>query len=267
MSNRCLAQAAVLGLVATLAACGRGLTTAAPPSSPARARIEPRNGLEVVGAMRRAHPSRALRSLSFSINATDFRADSSQTAAGHAVAVLPGKLRFAALPTSRRSGYVRDRQQLSVFERGRRVSSQSRVDLAMLLAYDVFAQSLDSTVRWLDVARVRIGVSRRDQFHGRKVWVVGAAEGDVASAQFWVDADRWRVVRVIQRDPHAPGTIIDLRFSEFDEFLDIPVPLRIETYRGTQLVQRQDISNVAVNPPIPARAFDLSRWRELKVGN
>ncbi len=217
--------------------------------------------------MRRGHPSRALRSLSYSINATEYRTDSSRTAKGHAVAVLPGKLRFAVLPTSRRTGYVRDQQQLSVFERGRRVSSLSRVDLAMLMAYDVFAQSLDSTVRWLDVARVRIGALRRDQFDGRSVWVVGAAEGDVASAQFWVDADRLRVVRVIQRDPRAPDTIIDLRFSEFDEFLDIPVPTRIETYRGNRLVQRQDISNVTVNPPIPARAFDLSRWRELKVGN
>jgi len=266
MPSRYFARVAALGLLATLAACGRGVLLGAPPSSPARARIEPRNGLEIIGAMRRAHPARALKTVAFTVRATEYRTDSSRTAEARAFAQLPGRFRLSILPTSRRSGFVRDGTQLSVFERGRRVASVNRLDLAMLLAYDVFAQSIDSTVRWLDIARVRVGLLRRDQFDGDRVWVIGADEGDVTSAQFWVDAERWRVVRVIQRDPRAPSTIIDIRFSDFDEFLDVPLPLRIETYLGDRLMQRQEISDVAVNPPVPSRAFDLSQWRELRVG-
>jgi hypothetical protein len=267
MSKRGLARVAGIGLLALLATCGRGRGSAAPPSSPARASIPPRNGLEVIGAMRRAHPSRALRSLAFTVSTTEYRADTSRRARSRAIAALPGRLRVNRLPASSRSGYVRDRQWLAVFEQGRRVSSLSRVDLTMLLAYDVFAQSIDTTIMWLDSARVRFGLSRRDELGGRGVWVVGAVRGDTTSAQFWVDAERWRVVRVIQRDPRTPSDVVDVRFIEFSELLDVPVPVTIQVYRDGLLVERHEMSEVAVNPSLPSRAFDLSRWRAIRLEN
>lgn len=267
MPNRRLSRVAAAGLVALLAllallaACGRG-RAAAPPSLPARAFTPPRNGLEVVGAMRRAHPSRALRSLAFTVSTTEHHADSLRVARSRAFVALPGRLRETRLPSSTRSGYVRNRQQLAVFERGQRVSTVSGVDLTTLLAYDIFAQSIDTTIMWLDSARVRFAFARVDELEGRRVWVVGATEGDTTSTQFWVDAERWRVLRVIQRDPRAPTAIVDVRFTQFTELLEVPLPTRIVTYRNGVLVQTQDISDVAANPSLPSRTFDLSRWRE-----
>ena len=162
---------------------------------------------------------------------------------------------------------MRNRQRLAVFERGRRVSSVNRVDLSALLAYDVFAQSIDTTIMWLDSARVRFGLLRRDELDGRRVYVVGAEEGDSISAQFWVDAEHWRVLRVIQRDARRPSEILDLRYTEFTELLDVPVPTRIRVYRRGKLIEEQDISNFVVNPSLPSRAFDLGRWRQLNIGD
>lgn len=218
--------------------------------------------------MRRAHPSRALRSLAFTLTTTEHRADSSRPVRARAYARLPGKFREARLPSSTRSGYVRDRQRLAVFESGRRVATTNRVDLAMLLAYDVFAQSIDTTIMWLDSARVRYALTRRDELDGRAVWVVGALhEADTTSSQFWVDEGLWRVLRVIQRDPRAPNEIVDVRFTEFAEVLAVPVPMRSMTYRKGRLALTQQVSNVAVNPSLPSSAFDLSRWRDVRLGN
>lgn len=269
MSNRRLPRVAVVGLLATLASCGGGLgrTPTAPPSSPARASIPPRNGLEVIGAMRRAHPSRELRSLSFTISTTEYRDDSSRVVLSRAHAALPGKFRVTRLPTSTRSGFVRDRHRLAIFERGRRIGALTRVDLTILLAYDVFAQSIDTTIMWLDTARIRFALARRDELDGRRVWVVGAMDGDTTSSQFWIDAERWRVLRVIQRDPRSPGDVVDVRFTEFTELLGVPVPTRNAVYRNGALVQTQFVSDVAVNPSLPSRAFDLSRWRDVRGGN
>src|SRR5438045_8660071 len=121
------------------------------------------------------------------MSTTEFRADSSRGTQSLVYAALPGKLRVAILPPASRSGTVRNRQRLVVFDRGRRIASSSRVDLAMLLAYDVFAQSVDTTIMWLDSARVRFGLARRDALDGRDVWVVGAPLGDSTSAQFCVE--------------------------------------------------------------------------------
>src|SRR5207253_5775228 len=46
-------------------------------------------------------------------------------------------------------------------------------------------------------------ISRRDALDGRDVWVVGAPLGDSTSAQFWVDADRWRLLRIIRSEEHT----------------------------------------------------------------
>jgi hypothetical protein len=259
-------RAAVLGSLILLAACG-GLRRTPPASSPARGEVAPRNGLEVVGAVRRAHPSRALRSLAFTLTTIGASEDSARETRARAHASLPGRFRLTRLPLSARSGYVRNRQRVSVFESGRRVVSANRVDLALLLAYDLFAQSLDTTIMWLDSARVRFALARRDEFDGRDVWVVGALEGDTTSLQFWVDAEHWRVVRVIQRDPGAPRDIIDIRFAEFAPVLDVPVPMRITTYRNGELSMVQEVSNLAVNPSLPSSTFDLSRWREVRAAD
>lgn len=234
-------------------------------SSPARVKMAPRNGLEVIGAMRRAYPSRSLKSIAFTVvSGAPERPTRAQT---RTVAALPGKFRLTALPTTRRTGSVRNQQRLAIFERGRRVATRDRVDLATLLAYDVFAQGVDTTIRWLDQARVRYAIARRDRFEGRDVWVVGAAPGDTASPQFWVDEDTWRVVRVIQRDPAAPARSLDVRFPAHTTVLDVPVPARVDVYRDGALVERQTITNVVVNPSVPASAFDITRWRDVRVGS
>jgi hypothetical protein len=220
----------------------------------------------VIGWMRRAHPSRELRRLAFTVRAMQYLNDSTEMRA-RAYVALPGKMRVDNLPRSTRTGTVRDRQRLAIFRSGQRVSTVNRVDLRALLAYDLFAQGIDTTIMWLDSARVRFALVRRDRFAGRPVWVVGADEDDMISAQFWVDAERWRVVRVIQREPRSPNIISDVRYTEYTELLDVPVPTRVEVWREGRLVEQQAISEFAVNPSLPRSTFDLSRWRPVTLGN
>ena len=243
-----------------------GASDESPPSSPARAEIAPRNGLEVIGAMRRAHPSRALRSLSFTVMSTDPDSPTRVTRA-RTLATLPGRFRTTTLPASRKTGTVRNQQRVAIFERGRRVVSRTRVDLATLLSYDVFAQGIDSTIRSLDAAGVRYGLARRDQLQGRKVWVVGAQENDLTSPQFWVDAEEWRLVRVIQRDLRSSSVTVDVRFSAFTDVMGVPLATRVAVYRQGDWRARQTITDVAVNPAVPPRAFDVVRWRDVSAAD
>lgn len=232
-------------------------------SSPARARVVPQNGLEVVGAMRRAHPAGALRAVSFTATIREPREDTTRVRTATVVVAFPGKYRLAYW--SSKSGVVRDRDRLAVFEGGKRIASASRVDVAQLLAYDVFAQRIDSTIRLLDIARVRLGLLRRDRWDGHRVLVVGALAGDTTSTQFWVDEDRWRVLRVIQRDPRRPNERLDIRYSDFDDVMRVPLPTRIEIYRNGRLLQAHTITGLVANPTVPSRAFDVQRWRDVRL--
>jgi hypothetical protein len=256
MSTPMARPAAIVNLV-VLSACA---LVAPPASSPARASMTPRNGLEVIGAMRRTYPSRRLVSLAFTVTTTDHRSTSRRQSTARVVARLPGRYREARQPSTTRTGSVRDHQRLSLFEQGRVTATARRVDIATLIAFDVFAQGIDTTIMWLDSSTVRFGLARRDQFDGRDVWVVGAEPGDARSAQFWVDADLWRVVRVIQPDPRDGDDLLDMRFTAFAEHSGIPLPMKTLVYRNGSLAQTRTISQLAVNPRVPAGAFDLSRW-------
>lgn len=262
MSDRRITRLALAGVLAWASAC-MGRAPAAKAGIPGSATGVPRSGLEVVGAMRRAHPSRELRSLAFTLRTTEYRRgrDSIRVTTARGWAALPGRLRVEVLPPSRRTGYVRNRQRVAVFQRGRRVSVANRVDLAALMTYDVFAQPADSTIMWLDSARVRYGLVRLDELDGRTVWVVGAAKGDTLSPQFWVDARHWRVVRVIQREPWNANRLADVRVLAFMSLLDVPVPREIALYAGGRLAQRQQLLDVTPNARVSASTFSLSRWR------
>jgi hypothetical protein len=261
MSDRFF-RATIAGLLALSSACA-GRAPAAKAGIPGNTSRVPRSGLEVVGAMRRAHPSRDLKSLAFTIRTSEYRraSDSVRVTTSRGWASLPGRQRVELLPATRRSGTVRNWQRVAVFQRGRRVALANRVDVATLMTYDVFAQAADSTIMWLDSARVRYGLVRLDELDGRRVWVVGAAKGDTLSPQFWVDAERWRVVRVIQREPWNSNQLADVRFTEFSSLLDIPVPRELAVYRGGRLVQRQRFLDVKANPRVSASTFSLSNWR------
>jgi hypothetical protein len=236
------------------------------PSSPTRARAMPRNGLEVIGAMRRAHPAGVLRSVSFTATIREPRVDTTRVRTATGVVAFPGKYRLEYW--SSRSGVVRDRERLAVFESGKRVASSSRVDVAHLLAYDVFAMRTDSMIQWLDIARVRLGRMRRDSWEGRDVLVIGgSSESDTTSTQFWVDEDRLRVLRVIQPDPRRTRDRLDIRFREFDEVMDVPLPTRIDVYRNGRLAQQHTMTDLTANPSLPSRAFDLQRWRNVRIEN
>lgn len=256
-----------MAVLALLGACSRAPKPAPGPMSmpsatPSWPNVVPKNGLEVIGWMRRTHPGRELRALRFTVT-TEYVSTPPRATQAVAYASLPGKLRIDQLPPASRTADIRDRQRLAVFRAGRRVSTARRVDLRTLLAFDVFAQNADTTIMWLDSANVRFGLARPGELGGRRMWIVGATDGDDLSTQFWVDADQWRVARIIQLDPREPDKLIDVRYTDYTEILDVPVPTRIEVWRDGRLAEVQMLSDFTINPTLPSRVFDLSRWRAI----
>jgi hypothetical protein len=60
---------------------------------------------------------------------------------------------------------------------------------------------------------------------------------------------------------------VDLRFSEFTDVMGIPLATRVDVYRNGEWTERQTITDVAVNPTVPTRAFDVARWRDVSAEN
>ncbi len=68
----------------------------------------------------------------------------------------------------------------------------------MLLGLDVYTMPFDSTVSKLKQLGFDLSICRKDHWHDRYVYVVGAEAGDTVSKQFWVDAERLVFVRLLE---------------------------------------------------------------------
>ena len=82
----------------------------------------------------------------------------------------------------------------------------------LLVGLDVYFLKPEYTCRLLDSLGYNLNVLRKDTFSGRDVYVVGAQKGDNQSRQFWIDAERLYMHKVIYKQGNKINEVI---FSDY----------------------------------------------------
>jgi hypothetical protein len=174
---------------------------------------------------------------------------------------VPGRLRIDFLPLSTRSGLLILNNRVTTFDNGRRIDSRRSIQPILTLTGDVYAIPSEITLRRLDSLGVRLGKFHEERWDRKRVYVIGADEGDLESTQVWIDADRLVLVRFIQRDRRGDRSIItDTRIGRYREIDGYLVASEFTSYRDGKVFFREQYENVRVNEPIPSGVFDVTRW-------
>jgi hypothetical protein len=250
--------AAVLMLGA--AACTRPATvTTATPGPAAAPPIT--DGGSLVAAMRRKYDGHWYRTLAFTQNNTLYGANGRETKSQWLERVaLPGRLRIDYMPLASKSGLLYDGRRIHTIDNGRVVNSQQGINPQLLLQADAYVRAPDETARLLDSLGFKLATIRRDTWQGSPVWVVGAAAGDSTSNQFWVDASRLLVLRMVQREARGTRTVInETRFNRYTDVGGYPIAMEILLYRDGRMYFREELADVKVDPPLSDEAFDPRR--------
>lgn len=121
-------------------------------------------------------------------------------------AAVPGRLRIDFAPVEAGNGAIYRDGELFVRSGGKVVARRAEVNPLLLLLMDVYQFDPSLTIDTLDSLGVDLGTIREAEWEGRPVWVVGAAEGDERTMQFWVEKERLITLRVLQ--PVGGGTAI-----------------------------------------------------------
>lgn len=251
----------LLLVAAALVACGP------PPPVDTGMRPAPADGREVVRRMHEEWAGRWYSSIRWEQRNTLVRAGGGESVSEWVQhAALPGRLRIDYRPLERRSGVLYERGRVHSFVDGRRVATQPRVNVRLLLGADVHASSPDSVIAILDSLGMDLGVLHERNWEARPVWVVGAAPGDTTRDQFWVDAERWILVRLIQRETAGERTWVDdLRLRSFAEQRGIPVPMEVDLARDGTVILRERVTAVTIDPALDSALFDAARWTAVPV--
>jgi hypothetical protein len=269
--------AIALSLTVAASSCVRGRVavpgpataspTAAVDSAPRDRAPSVTSGRDVVRLMRERYDGKWFRSMTFLQKNTRYKSgggeDYSQWKEYYAA---PGKLRIDYLPLQSKSGVLYVDNHVHAFNNGKRISSQPQVHPLLLLGYDVYALPVETSLRQLDSLAIRLDVVREDEWEGRRVYVVGAAKGDSTSNQFWIDAERLVLRRLIQQRGRAPQvTLEDTRFGKYVDMQGYPVATEILFLRDGKPFFKEEYTEVALDVPIPHEVFDPARFVETQL--
>jgi hypothetical protein len=124
----------------------------------------------------------------------------------------------------------------------------------------VYLQPVERTARELLPTRVDLAKVRAGTWRDRDVWVVGAASAaDSVAPQFWVDAERLVVVRMLlQESPAAP--VMDVHIDGYVPAGRGWLGTDVKIHVGGRLVQEERYTDWAPGARLDDALFDPSRW-------
>jgi hypothetical protein len=178
---------------------------------------------------------------------------------------VPGRLRIDFEPLSSKSGLLIVNNRVTTFDNGRRIDSRRSIQAILTLTADVYAIPAAVTLRRLDSLKIDLDKLRTDRLDSKRVFVVGADEGDLESNQVWIDADRLVLVRLIQAEKRGDRTLVtDTRVGGYKEVEGFPVAHEFVSMRDGKPYFREEYQDVRVNAELPAGIFDPAKWSSVR---
>ena len=132
----------------------------------------------------------------------------------------------------------------------------------LLMKGGLYHQSVKETLNQLHQYGYDCSKFRIDELNGKKVYVIGADEGDLKSRQFWMDAEHFYMVRRI----HAPkeDIIVDVIYSDHIATNGGWVEQTVEFWVNNSYYQIEYYKDINTNPKLNANIFDPEQFGKIK---
>lgn len=170
----------------------------------------------------------------------------------------PGKLRIDIERNDSMVGTVIFRNDtIHQLSNGQLRGSRPLVHSLLVLLHDVHVGDIDAAIGKLRGSGFDLSRTHATRWQDRPVTVVGAAAGDTASAQFWVDSERLVVLRVIQPTPN--GGINDTHVGGYTQQGNALVEGEITFHTNGVPGMREIYTQIRTGMPVDPMVFDPSR--------
>lgn len=255
-------SAQLLIAVLLISSCGRSPASVAPhPAVPQSRRTDPVNGSDVVQAMHDRYASVWYKTLSFSQTTTVTLPNGGTLVQQWLEAgKFPGRLRIDT-DTAGHSGVIYSGDSVYRFVNGKLADSRADRNELLILGFDVYTQSPAHSVEVLSSRGINMSKLSRSTWEGRPVFVVGAANGDTTSKQFWIDAERLLFVRLLETVSTANGSRrLEYRFLKYVPHGNAWVSEEVVGLRDGKPSLHEVYANVQVDVPLDDATFDPTQY-------
>jgi hypothetical protein len=224
----------------------------------------PKSGEDLVRQMHAHYSGKWYRNLTF-VQTTTFPDKPAET--WYEAGTIPGKLRIDIAPLDSMNAFMYVGDSAVVFQGGKRVAAREDRNLLMTLGFDVYGQPPETTIEQLKAQSMDLSKIREDSWNGTKVWVVGAAKGDTATNQFWIEQKRLLFVRLIQthksaKNPSAPPNLLDITFESYQPLAKGWVAPRCVIKVNGKEVQREEYRDIRADVKLQPDLYDTETYHK-----
>jgi outer membrane lipoprotein-sorting protein len=219
------------------------------------------NGEAVLRAMHERYRASWYDTVTFTQKSTTYNPDgSTKVETWYEAALLPGKLRIDIGPAADGNGYVLADGNVTIMKDGKVSGNRPLVNMLLVLGFDVYRQDPRTTIDVVKAQGYDLTKLREDTWEGRRVYVVGAAKGDLQSRQFWVEKDTLLFVREMEPARSDPKKTEDIRFTDYRKLAGGWIAARVEMHVDNKMVFSEEYSNIRDNVKLDAAVFDPKQF-------
>jgi len=224
-----------------------------------------RSGEEVIGAMHKKYNGKWYQTLAFDQQTIryDEEGEIASEELWHEALRMPDKLAIKIGGFDSGNGMVMRNDSLYQFVEGNVAGTRLMLHPLLILGFSVYNQPVEKTIGDLTALGVDFEKFHKKTHEGRRIYVVGADEGDESSTQFWIDRERMLFVRLIQN--FGEGRSQDVRFNKYAPLGKAWISPEVVFYSNGQLRLKEVYTNIRIpelgedvfNPAM----FAKSRWK------
>lgn len=226
-----------------------------------RTKLKYTDGKELIIAMHKAYsPNKWYKYFTFSQNMEFYKNDSVIKKDVWHEAYSPGSLVIKFGSKDSKDGVLFSNFMVHSFEQGKEPRSAQRVHDLLLVGLDVYFYDPAKTIKILDSLGYCTSKIHEDIFEGRKVYVVGADKGDLETKQFWIDAERLYMHRIIY---DQKGKINDVIFSDYTKMESYWMSKTIIFKTNGKLGLIERYYDIKFPETLPSDWFDAKKFNEV----
>ena len=253
--TRSLAHLAIPVVALLLAACAHNVAT--DTSTPA-------DGAALLQRMHDRYVGRWYQTLTFVQKTTQYPPDAEPRISTWYESLLGDRLRIDMGNPSAGNGVLYTADSAYVFRDGKLLRARGEGNIFLPLISGVYLHPTSETLAQLAPYRSDLSRIRSDTWEGRPTFVVGAKDAnDLESPQFWVDAERLVVTRIVAPlIPNGKAKAQDIRLESYAPVANGWLATRVRMLDGDQPLQTEEYSDWRANVTFPPNFFDAAHWTD-----
>jgi outer membrane lipoprotein-sorting protein len=216
---------------------------------------------ELVQAMQKKYAKSWYRSATFVQKTTETDKDGkTKVETWYEALSVPGHLRIDITPVKDGNGILFTDGKVYSFKEGKVEDSRPFIHPLMILGFDIYLLPQQEAIDTLKRLKFDLSILREDTWQGRKVYVVGAKEGDLRAPQFWIDQERLLFVRLIRPVGKDGAHSSETQFNKYQKLGGGWMAPEVIFMIDGKTMTTEEYSDMRANPKLDPKLFDPQSW-------